>query len=232
MFRKKLVSGANAGNTMQIMKAESGCCGDAADVCKYRIVVDPFVDLASITIEENGVEVNIPFAATVTDLADLPAAIATALATYDYISDGQPTVHPVDVEIVTDGTERTIDIWSEAVIVNLISSAPVTDVATALCAPYVRCFFSVVVPYGAIAVSVDGGADEALANSPYAAGAAAAIKTDILASTALGAAEQVTVTENTVDDEYTITFYFTKAEIEIGGVMATRTRCRPDYEGA
>lgn len=230
MFRKRLNINASDTNTLQLMQTESGCCGEALPICKYRVVVDPFVDLASITVEIDSEEVNIPFPAPVDDLADLPAAIATALESVGYIMDDEPKRDPKNVVIATDGTERTIDIWGEAVIINLISSAPVTDTATTLCAKSIRCAYSVVVPLGVIDLVVDGGASEELnSGDPYATGSAATLKADIEGSTYLENAEQVTVTENVADEEFTITFYFAKAEVKIGGVMATRSGCKADF---
>lgn len=230
MFKRRLVEGADNLNTFQLMKSEAGCCGDAETVCKYRIIIDPFVSMASITIEKAGENVVIPFPAAVTDIADVPAAIAAALLTEGYITDDEPKGGTKDVEITTDGTERTVDIWGEAIIVAVTSSASVVDTATPLCVKEVQCQYTVEVPLGIIAISVDGSADEATnAGGAYLTGEAALLKSEIEGSTLLADAQTVTVTENEADETFTVTFRFKRAEVELGGVMATRSNCTQDF---
>ena len=230
MFRKRLNKDGDANNTLKIAQSDSGCCADALTTCKYRVVVDPFVDLVSITVEIDGANTVVPFAAQVDDLADLPAAITAALESVGYFTDDEPKNAPKNVVITTDGTERTIDIWGEAIIIALTSSAPVVDSASQMCESYVRCMYTVEVPVGVVSITVDGGTAEDLNDGdPYTTGQGATLKTDIEGSTYLENAEQVTVTEDTEADTFTITFYFERAEVEFNTTMATRSNCRPDF---
>jgi hypothetical protein len=226
MFRKRLVEGASSTNTLQIMTSESGCCGDAQTICKYRIVIDPWVSMASITITKDGEDVIVPLTPAVTDIDLLADGIRAALATEGYILDEDV----LDVVITTDGTERTVDIWGEAIIVAVTSSASVVDTATPLCLKQVQCEYTVEVPLGIIAISVDGSADEATnAGGAYETGEAALLKSEIEGSTLLADAQSVTVTENETDETFTVTFRFQRAEVELGGVMATRSNCTQDF---
>lgn len=230
MFRKRLVPGADADNTLVLLAEDSGCCGGDYTECKYRVQVDPFVNFASITIEDKGVETTISLGGTITDYTLLPAAIRAALKSAGYVVDDTPGSTPKDVTVSLDGTELTVDIWGEAKVLSLNLANATEEAATALCAKQVQCSYEVTVPYGAINVSVDGAAEEGLGTpTTYVAGDAADIKTDIEASTALGDATGVTVTEDTVNDTYTITFGFKKADIAFDGVYATRTNCHQDF---
>jgi len=229
MFRERLVEGADSGNTLQIIRSESGCCGDALTTCKYVVTVDPWVDFASITITKDGADVTIPFGATITDETELPAAIRTALASVGFISDDTPATGTKDVTVSLVATELTVEIWGEAVVVALTSSAAVAAAATANCVPYVDCLYTVSVAVGALTVSVDGGAPETLANSPYSTGQAASVATDIAASTYLAAATGITVTEDTDLDVFVITFRFERAEIAFNDTTAARTACVQNF---
>jgi hypothetical protein len=231
MFRKRLVPDASDLNTLVVYASDSGCCPDTLTKCKYRVVVDPYTNFASITVLIDGEEVTIDFPASVTDKTLLPAAIRTALETVGFVSDDSPKGAPKDVVVATDGTEVTIDIWGEAVILSLTTAADVAHEATEMCEKYVRCLHSVTIPFAATSIIVDGGAPESLnGGDPYATGEAATVKADIEASTYLELAESVTVTENVADEEFDITFYFSNAAVSIGGVATTKTNCKQDFQ--
>lgn len=231
MFRKRLVPGADANNTLVLLAENSGCCGGDYATCKYSVVVDPLVNFASITILDKGVESTLSLGATITDYTLLPAAIRAALKGAGFVSDNTPGSTPKDVTVALDGTEVTVEIWGEAEVLSL-NLANATDVAaTKQCTAVANCLYTVEVPYGAISVSVDGAAAEDLgAPTTYGAGDAAQIKTDIEASAALAAATEVTVTEDAVGDTFLITFRFERAEIDFDGTLAARSACRQDYK--
>lgn len=231
MFRKRLNPDAENTNTLKLLAEDSGCCGGDYQACKYRVQVDPFVNFASITISDKGVESTISFGATITDRTLLPAAIRTALKSAGYVLDNDPGTTPKDVVVTLDGTELTVDIWGEAKILSLNLANATEEAATELCSPEVRCTYTASVAVGAIAVAVDGGAEEDLGSpTTYTTGQAATVKTDLLASTALGDAENVTVTEDTVADEFLITFTFKKAEVAFNGTLAARSGCTQDFK--
>lgn len=229
MFRKRLVEGASSTNTLQIMTSESGCCGDAQTICKYRIIIDPWVSMASITITKDGEDVVVPLTPAVTDITLLADGIRAALATEGYILDEDV----LDVVITTDGTERTLDIYGEAVIVEVTSNASVVDTATAMCESYVDCLYTATVPVGVLTISVDGAeAEELNGGDAYGTGEAATLVTDIEGSTQLGDATAVAVTEDTDLETFTITLRYPRAEIAFGDTVATRSDCHKEWREA
>lgn len=230
MFRKRLNPDADTNNTLRLLAEDSGCCGGNYTACKYRVQVDPFVNVASITISEGGVEQTISLGGTITDYTLIPAAVRTALKSVGYVLDDEPGSVPKDCTVALDGTEVTIDIWGEAKVISLNQADATELTATELCTEQANCLYTVEVPVGAIAFTVDGGAAEDLGSpTTYTTGQADTVKTDIEGSTGLATAETVTVTEDTVAGTFTISFRFKKAIVAFEGVTATRTLCRQDY---
>lgn len=231
MFRKRLNPDADANNTLVLQAENSGCCGGDYATCKYSVIVDPFVNFASITFLDKGVEKTVSFGETITDYTLLPAAIRTALKSAGFLLDNTPGSAPKDVTVSLDGTELTVEIWGEAEVTSLNLANATEEAAVKHCNPYADCLYTVEVPVGAIAVAVDGGAEEDLGSpTTYTTGQAATVKTDIEGSTALAAATLVTVTEDTVADTFLISFRFEKAEVAFNGELAARTGCRQNFK--
>lgn len=233
MFRRKLVKNAHANNTLQIAAGESGCCGQSASLCKYRVEYTDYTTLTLITVEEDGKNVAIAVDASGAGSdAEFFAIVRAALVGAGYIIDDQPRSEPKDVTLFTDNAGDTfIEFWGDAKIVSLGIDAG-TATATEMCTSFAECFYSVVTTVGeATTVSVDGDTPEALGT--HATGDGADLKAAIIASDALGDAHTVTVTE--ADGEFTITFYFETAEVVFadvtqGDVLATRSGCKQQFK--
>ena len=230
MFKKRLMPLADANNTLVLLAEDSGCCGGDYTTCKYRVVIDPLVDFDRIIVSDKGVEETISLGATITDYTLLPAAIRTAIKSAGYITDNTPGVVPKDVVVSLDGTELTVDIWGECVVVALKASGGTETAAPVLCTSGVNCLYTFTLGYVITGIAVDGGASESLnAGAAYVTTDAATIKADLEGSTYLADATQVTVTEDTVAETFAISFYFPKAEVGFNDVLATRSGCTQDF---
>lgn len=229
MFRKKLVPDAHAANTLQLLAGDSGCCGqDAYQLCKYTVTVDPFVSFSAIVVEEDGVQTTISLGSTVAVLADVPDAIRAAMKANAFLLDDNPKGEPKDVVIVENGTEVTIDIWSDVEVIQLTEGASTARAATQKCTPEPNCLFSGNFAGDALTASVDGAAAESLGSHAY-PGEEAAIQAALEGSTQLSGVTEVTVTDNTTLGVYTITFRFKKSEVALAGVTFAREDCKQDY---
>jgi uncharacterized protein YuzE len=224
MFRKRLVPDAHDLNTVQLFATDSGCCGEDYQKCKYTIAIDTFVDVASITITENGVAKTIAFPATVTTSGGIADAIRAALETEGYILDDDAR----EVDVTVNGNAVAIDIWGEAVVTKVTEADDTDHSATKKCTKQVRCTYATVVAGGAMTVSVDGGSAESLGTIAYPSNAAS-VKSAIEGATALSGVSDVVVTENATLSKYEVSFKFKKAEVNFTGSIMDRSACTQDF---
>lgn len=113
MYREKLNTAANAGNTLSHFATESGCCPPSDNaICQYQAVVSSFSNLTGVVVTYAGADITVPFSGTISDETLLAGEINTAIKSLGFT----PDLDPRDIEVLEDSGDVTINVWGEAVI--------------------------------------------------------------------------------------------------------------------
>jgi len=179
MYREKLNTGANAGNTLDHFATESGCCpGSDNVICQHQAVVSSFSNLTGIVITYAGADITVPFSGTISDHTLLADEINTAIKSLGFT----PDLDPRDVEVTESAGDVTINVWGEAVIKEY-TGAGGPHAATPLCNTQAILDYATTSQGGSNLTLVEDGTATNLAG-PYTldASGASSLQTDIAAA--------------------------------------------------
>lgn len=178
MFRKITPAGANANNLIARYDDE-GCCGNAVAKCQYSIVIPTANAVNSITIEQDGENVELTTGFPATGAANVRTAIRTALEAAGYENDDD------DVPGVSSETSMSNTIYrvtGSVVVVSMKHNTSTSVNATALCTRMKKCVFALDWGgSGSTTVVTINGVTANLASKTLAGNTAAEVHTALLA---------------------------------------------------
>lgn len=226
MFRKITPEGANANNLIARYDAE-GCCGDPITKCQYSIVIPTANAVNSITITENGENVELTTGFPATGAANVRAAIRTALEAAGYENDDD------DVSGVSSETSLANTIYrvtGSVAVASMKHNTSTTVAATTLCSRIKKCVYSIDwAGSGSTTVVKINGVDATLASFTLAGSTAAQVHAALLAlanwptTATLDVVETASAFEVRVTDEFTATYAF-------GATALTKASCAMGYK--
>jgi hypothetical protein len=223
MFQPFLNPTQSANNLLKVNKANA-CCDDTEGLCSYVITHTEANTVQTLTISEAGVNKALTVTPGGTTAVQVRDGIQAALEAAGYREDGKGTE---GVTVVDNGATHTVTITGLVKVVNIITSGG-TESATANCTAYGTCTYTLRYGGGTTpSFSVDGVAGSALSTITYGSTTTGAVDTAITnALSAQSVTASVTVTDDTANSVYVITFaYDIDHKFAVGGQFFDMSNC-------
>lgn len=225
MIKKVLNPNSSTTNTLVMIQAESGCCGDLLGTeCKYTATFATSATYVSFTFKsaKTGANVTYPLASSVTTKKQIEKVMNTALK-----AEGYTMVGGQNVRLSVSGSNDILAVYGEAEFVNVITSAGTTTFVKT-CTPQYQCDFKFYTTGSTTLAGVLNNVAYSVGNMVYGVQSASTLRTALLS--AIPTALAVTVIANTASALWEVTIKLPAAsEISLNLLDGVRCNCEVDF---
>lgn len=226
MIKKKYNPDALVANTLHLTETDSGCCGEALEVCKYVGNIATLTALVSITLVNakkggGNVTYTLPAYTTITELKTI---LTNAIAMYGYdVSD----TDAIRIKKQTDNSYN-VEFIGEASFVSYVNGSG-SHAFTKTCDKVLICEYKLILGDGTAVPFVYEGVTTDLGTITYPSTTTASLDTAITA--AATTAKSVVVTADAASESYVVVIKdYNNKSIKGAGHTAMKCCCVPDYE--
>lgn len=219
--------GQNTNNTLKVYTSNDVCCSGLPGECQFDIVIPTANAVNNVIFKRTAADAPVTktFPAPVTGMANVLAALNTALTAEGYEDDGDT---PVGITAYTDGTNTVYQITGSLIVVSMLHNTNTTVAATQKCTRIARCTYKANWAGGNAKTFTANGTATVLGDLTF--NTATAAQVDTALSALVPAGSVVAVVKNGTTNLFEITIYSgANQEFNIDSVDFVASNCGPGY---